>query len=154
MEMIADRAELEYGAWKFRKSLESYYRNNPEVNHSTNYFNIDRGKFPLDHCKAASFMFGHYLLKFCNANRDRLFYVWGVRDEETHGWIQYEQWFVDLTADQFEDEIREVIVANAEKSPWHQTFKGHSKRKIYLEQDDELKLVSEEIGRSIRKSAK
>jgi hypothetical protein len=149
-----NRRELEIEACRFRLGLEDYYRRNPDVNHTTNFLDPSRGKFPLDHCKAASFMFGHYLLTFCSVEKDRLYYVWGARDKNTHGWIEYDGWIVDLTADQHEDETRPVIVEKIEDSLWHQNFLGQSKYVFNLASGHKFCRVSEEIGRILRAEAK
>lgn len=90
------------------------------MNLSTNFFNPTRGRFPLDCCKACSFMFGEYLS--LTEGAEELRYVWGRRGTETHGWLEYGNLIVDFTPDQFPDQDEQVIVAAVGASPWHDTF--------------------------------
>lgn len=52
-------------------------------------------------------------------------YVWGVRGEQSHAWLEYNGWVIDLTADQF-PEISEKIVITKDKK-WYSKFKGQRK---------------------------
>ncbi len=121
--MPLSKTDLETEAIKFRSALESFLQLHPEINLSTNIFDPTRGQFPLDCCKATAFMFGHHLS--ATVRRAELTYVWGQRGQDTHGWLQHNGYIIDLTADQFEDEGRPVVVEKVNASPFHDSFKPH-----------------------------
>lgn len=141
--------ELHEKATAFRTELERYYRRNPDVSHSTNFHNPTRGRFPLDHCKAAAYMFGEYLTNHCGVDSDLVSYVWGTRNDETHGWLMYDGWIVDLTPDQFEDEERKVIVNTEGDSTWNQSFSDLSKHPFNLRRNHDFVEVADEIARRL-----
>lgn len=142
--------ELRKKALAFRDELENYYRRNPDVNHSTNFLDPTRGSFPLDHCKAASLMFGEYLSNHCGIDSDQLNYARGTRNDEIHGWLIYDGWIVDLTSDQFDNEERKVIVEAEGDSTWHKSFDNISKYPFNLRRDHDFVEVAGEITDRVR----
>jgi hypothetical protein len=117
------QAVLEQEAIRFRAATEECVRLHPEDRFTTDYMNPLRGTFPVGCCKSTAWMFGHHLTRLAWA--DEISYVWGERGNETHGWLMVDGFIVDLTADQFEDENRKVIVAPDGESHWHATFAPH-----------------------------
>lgn len=117
---MIDQPTLRTLAARFRTGLERFLVRRPDVNLSTNFLNPTRGRFPLDCCKASSFMFGEYLS--LTEGAEDLRYVWGCGRAETHGWLEYRNLIVDITPDQFPDQHERIIVAPVGTSPWHSTF--------------------------------
>lgn len=148
-----NNSELHQKASAFRGELDQYYDRNPGVNHSTNFMDPARGRFPLDHCKAAAIMFGEYLINHVGVDSDLVSYAWGERDNESHGWLIYDGWIVDLTADQFNDEKRSVIVAPAEDSEWHQSFGKPSVHPFGLRRGHDFVQVAAEIADRLKERA-
>ena len=120
---------------QFRKGLEKYFRLHPEKTFSTNFVDPLRGKFPTDHCKAASHAFACYLVTELNYPKSEIAYVWGTRNLETHGWLKCGDYFVDLTADQFPDNHNSVLIVPASSSKWHSTFSPHHSSPFELNED-------------------
>jgi hypothetical protein len=112
--------QLKREAVRFRAATEEYVRLHPEDRFTTNYLAPFRGAFPVDCCLATSWMLGHHLRRLGIGEEIR--YAWGERGEDTHGWLVVDGMIVDLTADQFEDEDRAVIVLPQGESPWHDTW--------------------------------
>ncbi len=117
----------------FREALESWLAQHPEVNLSTNFIAPTRGTFPLDCCKATSLMFGQHLLRSIDSSRLKL--VNGWRDEQSHLWLQCDDIFVDLTADQFDDQDHRVLVVPVASCIWHSTFRPWSDWPFELRKD-------------------
>jgi hypothetical protein len=113
-------SELEREATRFRTALEKYLRLHPDVRLTTDFLNPWRGEFPVDCCKSTSVMFGHHLTRMVGP--DRLALTNGVRGNVIHAWLRVGDYFVDLTADQFDGESRRVIVEHVEASPWFSSF--------------------------------
>jgi hypothetical protein len=73
--------------------------------------------FPRGSCGDAALL----LKKFLQENGHTGFaYILGMRGEQSHAWLQRDNLIVDVTADQFPDQRRSVIVAL--NSRWHKTF--------------------------------
>lgn len=121
--MRITQAALELEARRFRTALEEYTRRNPDDRFTTGFLNPLRGEFPVDCCKSSSWMFAHHLLR--TGWDVEVTYIWGWRGRASHGWLAVDGHIVDLTADQFQDEERTVIVAPIGTSPWHDTFTPH-----------------------------
>ncbi len=61
------------------------------------------------------------LKKFLEENGHTGFkYILGMREEQSHAWLQRDNLIVDITADQFPHQHRSVIVTL--DSRWHKTF--------------------------------
>lgn len=141
--MMPSESDLERFGLRFRRALERYLRDNPEVNLSTNWVNPTRGSFPLDCCKATSWMLGLVLSK--TLGLAGLQYVCGERGSESHGWLQCGDLLIDLTADQFDDQNREVIVTQVNDSTWHDSFRPHHHHPCSLRSGHVLIRRAEEV---------
>ena len=141
--MSLSKTDLETEALRFRSALEKFLQRHPEINLSTNIFDPTRGKFPLDCCKATAFMFGHYLSS--KVGRAELSYAWGQRGQDTHGWLQHNGYIIDLTADQFEDEVPPVVVEKIGESTFHTTFKPHRVCPFDLEAGHKFERYADEV---------
>lgn len=121
---MAMRSEsLECEATRFRTATEEYVRLHPEDRFATDFVNPFRGSFPVGCCKSTSWMLAHHLTRL--GEPDDITFVAGERAWETHIWLVVDGFIVDLTADQFTDEHRPVIVVADGVSAWHDTFKPH-----------------------------
>ena len=107
-------AFLESYAEKFRLQLEVLQAEQPNLVLS-NVPARATSKFPHDCSKSASMMLGHALSKVFPPTDLR--YVMGVGGR--HGWLDCGLFLVDITADQFDDQDRSVIVAPKNESRWH-----------------------------------
>ena len=75
--------------------------------------------FPHDACGDASLL----LAKYLQVNRcGQALYTLGQRAGRHHAWLQLQEFTIDITADQFDDQDAGVIVAT--ESPWHSAFNG------------------------------
>lgn len=75
-------------------------------------------RFPYGCCGDAS----NLLAKYLRDNNIESEYVWGMRGEQSHAWLESGELIIDITADQF-PEIKEKILVTTDKS-WHREFKG------------------------------
>ena len=59
----------------------------------------------------------HYICAeyVCDMNKNR----------QSHAWLEYEGWILDITADQFED-INDKVLVRKDRT-WHSQFKGQNK---------------------------
>lgn len=117
------REAIESEAARFRTATEDYVRRHPDDRFTTDFANPFRGSFPVGCCKSTSWMLGHHLTRLGEAGE--ISFVSGRRAQETHIWLVVDGFIVDLTADQFADENRPVIVVATGESAWHDTFKPH-----------------------------
>jgi hypothetical protein len=75
--------------------------------------------FPRGACADASLLLAKYLqIKNCGQS----VYVLGERRGHSHAWLRLQEFTIDITADQFEDQDAGVIVSS--DSSWHASFKG------------------------------
>lgn len=147
-----DSAKMFFIANKFRRGLKEYFRLHPEITFSTNFMDPLRGKFPTDHCKAASHAFASYLIDELHYLKSDISYVWGKRGSETHGWLQCGDLFVDLTADQFSDNQNPVFIISAESSEWHATFNPFRRSPFDLREDHPIRELAKEVSKLIKHS--
>ena len=110
-----DISRLEKESRFFRHAIERYQDDYPDEVLVSDPARIN-SKFPHDCCKSASWMLGHHL---SNNGFENIQYANGHRSEESHGWLEIEGVIVDITADQFADEDRPVIVARSDESGFH-----------------------------------
>lgn len=75
-------------------------------------------RFPYGCCGDAS----NLLAKYLRENNIECEYVWGMRGEQSHAWLECSDLMIDITADQF-PEIKEKILVTSDKS-WHRNFKS------------------------------
>lgn len=128
----------------FRIALESYLLERPGLPLSTDPL-FPLARFPKGHCKASAFLLGLYLRSI--AWPARLSYVWGFRDAQSHGWLEVDQLFIDLTGDQFPDQDRPVIVEKAAESEWHTTFAPYQRSLIEVRAGHTFHAVAAELSR-------
>jgi hypothetical protein len=76
--------------------------------------------FPHGACADASLLLAKYLQV---NNCGQSFYVLGMRDGQGHAWLQLDEFVIDITADQFDDQDDGVIVST--NSSWHNSFNGN-----------------------------
>ncbi len=100
--------------------------------------------FPFGSCGDASDVLGRFLSE--NGSPGWI-YVCGNRDDRTHAWLEKEGVSADITADQFEDAPRPVIVAL--DSAWHENFAIDSRRPIW--EDWTLSSTARELQEAYRK---
>jgi len=141
--------KLKFEAELFRGALEDYFVSHPKVNFGTNWMATTQRKFPADHCKATSFAFGSYLINKHGIKQKELYYVWGTRIGETHGWLRYRNFFVDLTGDQFSDQNRATIVVEKNRSSWHKSFLNQKEFAFELAEDSPIRSLAEKISLKI-----
>jgi hypothetical protein len=52
--------------------------------------------------------------------------VWGINNNgQSHAWLEYQGWILDITADQFED-INNKVMVTMDRT-WHSQFKKQSR---------------------------
>jgi hypothetical protein len=73
--------------------------------------------FPLGSCGDAALLLAKYLER---NGYTGFSYALGMRDGGSHAWLTRDRFVVDITADQFEDQSRSVIVEL--ESKWHESF--------------------------------
>lgn len=75
-------------------------------------------RFPQGCCGDTSDLLAKYLTEH-NIYAE---YVWGINSKgQSHGWLEYQGWIVDITADQF-NEIQQSVLVTTDKA-WHSKFK-------------------------------
>lgn len=63
----------------------------------------------------------HLFSKFLKSKDIIVSYVWGMRKEQSHAWLEYDDIIIDLTADQFRG-VKEKVIITRNKD-WHCRFK-------------------------------
>ena len=84
--------------------------------------------FPVGWCGATSRALGGYLLSIGIRPIER---VCGYKAALSHAWLEYENYIIDITADQFDDCDERVFVTT--NRSYHNTFSNVKKRQICLE---------------------
>jgi hypothetical protein len=97
---------------------------------------ISFASFPKGSSFDASFILSQFLKEEGWGNFD---YVSGHRKGISHSWLCNDEIIVDITADQFEDNNRKVIVMK--NSEWHITFSGQIQRAVDFDVDTKEKLM-------------
>ncbi|MEW9699069.1 transglutaminase domain-containing protein [Paenibacillus sp. SI8] len=96
----------------FRNAIEKLEKS--EFSSSTWFENFPRGC-----CGDTSDLFAKYLLTLGIQTE----YVWGINSKrQSHGWLEYEDYIMDLTADQFHEISERVLITR--EGIWYQQFKG------------------------------
>jgi len=113
--MTHDLDGIQSVASRFRKAIEACDRS---------MLPISFEEFPLGSCGDVTPLLGTYLIEHGFGTFD---YILGERGESghTHAWLRRGQLDVDITADQFADAPKVVIVCV--DSAWHRTFRQHAK---------------------------
>lgn len=65
------------------------------------------------------------LSKYLSTHGIKTVYVWGLKGEQSHAWLEYEDYIIDITADQFSDVSQQVIVTK--DKAWHYKFRIQGK---------------------------
>jgi hypothetical protein len=92
-------------------------------------------RFPRGCCGETSELLSKYLME----NGVKTEYVWGVHGNQSHAWLEYNSYVIDITADQFSD-IKDRVVIKADKQ-WYSKFKRQSRKYSDFEIDNELNKV-------------
>ena len=108
-----DLDRIRHLAWRFRSAIEAC---------DQAYLPSTFQDFPAGACGDTTLLLGKYLEQNGCGHFD---YVFGTQDDKTHAWLQRADLFVDITADQFADNDRRVIVEYA--SAWHIGFQEELK---------------------------
>ncbi|RSC20992.1 hypothetical protein EFR00_00415 [Rhizobium sophoriradicis] len=102
--------QLEILARRFRDAIEQA---------PADQLPVTMQNFPTGACGDATLLLGHYLKA---QGLDAFDYVLGERDDHSHAWVQQGDIIIDITADQFAEIDRPIIVtANPD---WHNEFKA------------------------------
>ena len=120
--------KIEILATKFRDAIEDYVQDATK-----NCISLPPSlkSFPEGSCGDTSLLLGIYLRE----NGINAYYVHGERGNisdstwQTHAWLQYGRIIIDITADQFEEIKKNVIVTT--DSRWHKSFEQVEKRDNY-----------------------
>lgn len=92
-------------------AARAVFENNREA------FGIYTREFPRGACGTASDFLGYWLKKNGVMSAE---YVWGERNDVTHGWVEVDELIIDITSDQFEDGVGAVFVGTDRN--FHDTF--------------------------------
>jgi hypothetical protein len=79
--------------------------------------------FPHGSCGDTAMIMGTYLIRKGHAKAE---YVVGVDGQHSHAWLECDGIIIDITADQFEDEIVPVLVTR--DRTWHSLFAGQERQ--------------------------
>lgn len=105
--------------FKIIKELATQFRNALEQLEPNEYPNSSWfAVYPRGCCGDTSDL----LAKYLSCKGIKAEYVWGMNDEMSHGWLEYEGYIIDITVDQF-DNVHEKILITKDKT-WHSRFKG------------------------------
>jgi len=108
--------EIRKAATRFRDAI---------VAHKGEISLISFQEFPLGACGDASLLLARYLHE---AGMGDWEYVNGWKDGRAHAWLQQGDLIVDITADQFVESKRPVIVT--ENNEWHGQFQVQRRRPV------------------------
>jgi len=100
---------------EFRIALEKLKEN--EILESKHFM-----RFPRGCCGDTSDLLAKYLL----SKGIETSYAWGIYNGHSHGWLVYQNYIIDITADQF-DEIKEKVVVTTDPT-WYLKFKNTTKK--------------------------
>ena len=103
---------------EFRRKLEIVVKS---VSH------IEFNSFPRGSCFASSVLLNSYLIK---NGYGRFNIVSAKKNNHSHAWLSNNEVFIDITADQFKDQIEKVIVVKKDLTYWHATFDLKEERAI------------------------
>lgn len=67
------------------------------------------GNFPYGSCGSSSDILAEYLIEKGAQNVE---YVYGERDNYSHGWLEIKGLIIDITGDQFEDGVEGVYISS------------------------------------------
>ena len=95
--------------------------------------------FPRGCCGDASDLLSKYLMR----NGIKTLYVSGTDGRQTHAWLEYYDYIIDITADQFPDISEKIFITN--NNQWHSRFKRQTKNY------SDFELMNEEYRDRLRK---
>lgn len=84
---------------------------------------INFSEFPRGSCGDASLFLGKYLK---DNGFSPVFYVVGIRGNQSHAWLEYNGLIIDITADQFNEWQKPVLITS--DYHWHRKFKEEIRR--------------------------
>ncbi len=76
-------------------------------------------KFPKGYCKIASLILAKYLIEkrnfkpslmFCVLTGEKANYKNNAFAEQTHAWLEYQEFTIDITANQFPEIVEEIVI--------------------------------------------
>ena len=83
--------------------------------------------FPKGWCGLASRVLGGVLCK--EYPQTEIYYTWGYIDGQSHAWVQFDEYILDITADQFNGITSEIIIEKNDQSVFHNSFSEVTKRR-------------------------
>ena len=86
--------------------------------------------FPSGCCGDTSELLSIYLKE----SEINTIYVSGEKGSQSHGWLEYKDYIIDITADQFSDVDDKVIITN--NRSWHDQFEIKWKRVVEIYEID------------------
>ncbi len=120
-------SEIKSAAAKLRRAIEQSECSSDELFHFLE-------TFPRVSCKPASLLLGKYLVEECDCQPIEFVSAQGwSRDggiSRSHFWLEYEGLIIDITADQY-SEIDKPVIVTADRT-WHNQF-THQTRTPYSE---------------------
>lgn len=112
-------------AAKFRDAIESMEE--VEFSKSSWFSNFPRGC-----CGDTS----ELLSKYFQQNGIKAKYVWGMYGRQSHAWLEYNGYIIDITAEQFSGVNQKVIVTKNKE--WYSRFKGQKNHYHDFEIDNDF----------------
>jgi len=100
---------------EFREAIEKL--NESEITNSKHFL-----RFPRGCCGDASDLLAKYLL----SKGIETSYDWGMYNGQSHGWLVYHNYLIDITADQFDEINEKVVVTN--DATWYLKFRNPTKK--------------------------
>lgn len=92
-------------------------------------------RFPRGCCGDSSELLSKYLME----NGIKAEYVWGMNDNQSHAWLEYNGYIIDITADQFPG-IEERVLISTDKQ-WYSRFRRQVRKYSDFEIDNEFNKV-------------
>lgn len=89
--------------------------------------------FPIGACRDASLLLGQHLKQSGVGSPT---YVSGTKEGRTHAWLEMDGIIIDITADQFGDAAKPVIVTT--DATWHSQFEVQSRSSEGLDEYDDF----------------
>jgi len=88
--------------------------------------------FPKGWCTIATDVLGAYLQK--SDPKGNYIYVTGMVGEQSHAWLEYNGYIIDITADQFKNMTNQpIIVEKSNQSLFHQNFEIEEMHPLYTQ---------------------
>ena len=118
--------------YKKLKMLATSFRNAIEIMIKDDLYDLEHFKdFPKGGCGDACELLSIYLKE----NNINALYVSGEKGFQSHGWLECEDYIIDITADQFNDVDEKVIITD--NRDWHDQFNIMWKRAVEIEEIDQ-----------------